>query len=134
MLSADNQRLCFKHLAYPQVTLVGAGVGSLILATTAVNMLQLQIDSLTAAGETNVLELLPILETKWTALSTADRRYKAEKVGTITLNAKEWEMRVRDYDAWRRKLAVILHVELDPPSRADDGMAGGAFQGPFREP
>lgn len=133
LLTADQERQCYFYLGYIGVNRTGVFVGGQPETTEVVQKLQVSLDNLIPAKLQTVTDLLTVIAAKYANLSAVDASFQALAAGKVTLQPREWEMRMRQYNFYRRQLAVVLDVALDPNSEADSAGGGGA-NGPWREP
>lgn len=134
-LTNDQQRRVYLHVGVSQASLVGGLVGGVPMLTEANNALQVGIESLTANGETSVIELLTTLDAQRTALLAGSSKAGISSVAsgesTVTFSGKTFSDLRELYDWTRRELMTVLGY--DPAAFASSDSAGDA-QGPWREP
>lgn len=128
-LSTDEQRKIALYLKYPQAGRLGVVSGGVLFTMELTHKLQAALDSVTASGETTARALLVTLDALHAALFTVEGRFKVTAIDGATLNPKEWEDRVRQWNFFRAELAATLDVEVDPV-----GASSGGCSGPWREP
>lgn len=133
-LTSDEQRRCYFYLGYIQVNRAGVFVGGVPETLEIVQKLQVALNSVTANGETTVRDLLTTLDGLYAKLKTVDSRFQATAIGTIKLNAKEWDQRMVQWDFFRHQLGTTLDVEVDPETETSDGGGDSSMDGPWREP
>lgn len=134
LLTPDQERQCFLYLGYLEVNRTGVFVGGQPQTIEVVQKLQTSLDNLTPNGATSCTDLLTKLSTLYAGLFSVTSHFQAIKAGELELQPKEFQMRLEQYNFFRRMLAVQLDVALDPNTEADAGGSGGAAQGPWREP
>lgn len=133
LLTSDQERKCYLYLGYLEVNRTGVFVGGQPQTTEVTQKLQASLDNLTPNGATSATDLLTTLDGLYLKLKGVDDSFIAIKAGEIELQPAEWDKRMRQYNFFRRQLAVQLDVALDPYTEADEA-GGGGCQGPWREP
>jgi hypothetical protein len=134
LLTADQERKCFLYLGYLSVNRTGVFVGGQPETTEVVHKLQVSLDNLVEAKLQNVTDLLNTLDLLYAKLPSVEASFQAIQAGKITLQPREWQMRLMQYNYFRRMLGVQLDVAVDPFTEADAAGGGGMSQGPWREP
>lgn len=134
LLSADQERKCYLYLGYLAVNRTGVFVGGQPETTEVVHKLQTSLDNITTLKVQSLTDLLTTIDGLYAKLQTVDASFQAVKAGKVELQPREWQMRVKQYDYFRRMLAVQLDVAMDPYTEADATGSGNPMQGPWREP
>lgn len=132
-LDPEPTRKVYLYLRVLQVSAEGSMAGSVPELTEATHILQTALNQLTAGGVTSVLQILAVMDPLYTKLGIVDTRFQAQKVGEITLNPKEWQDRMTQWEFFRGQLAAVLGLNLAELDALGGGGSGG-IQGPWREP
>lgn len=129
-LSAEVQRKVFLYFGITQAT-VARGIGP--FSVPVVNQLQTALDNLTAAGETNVTQLVATLDGKWADLEAVSDSLQVRKAGAIELRGDEFDARREAFNFFLARLDALLFLPSQSLLKAS-GANGGGFQGPDCEP
>jgi hypothetical protein len=134
LLTADQERKCYLYLGYLAVNRTGVYVGGQPQTVEVVHKLQTSLDHLLPSKVQSIVDLLTILDSLFGKLFTVDERFQVTKAEEITLNPKEWQDRMKQWEFFLRMLGVQLDVAVNPYTEADATGGGNPYQGPYREP
>jgi len=129
-LSSESRRKVFLYFGVPQVTAVGGVPGApQLVVSPGTDKLVTALDRLTADGELTVVQLLVILDLKWTDLAGVSDSLQVRKAGAIELRGDELDARRQAFNFFLGSLDATLF----PEGMGILGDAGG-LQGPYCEP
>lgn len=125
--TTEEEARILHHLGYPDwVSLAQSIQLGYPAATQPLFLVRDSWNRLTPGGEASVRRDLCECEAIERQMSEARSRFRATRVGEITLNHAETSMLRTEYKVWQQRLADDLGVVVNPYSQqAYQGMPGG---------